>query len=155
MNINKKYIGLVIFSLILSTQCMAYDVCTEVYGVEVSTSNRNAAASEQCSSHPEQCNTKTFCRSYAAMNWWTAQTWCKSIGGTLAKFESLCPNTPKNVDSNNKLCFNMKGAQTISNWSVWVSDPYGNTQALGIRNDDGSIIRFSRTSNQYIFALCE
>jgi len=37
------------------------------------------------------CNGKRFCIGSQAMNWWSTFTWCESLGGEPATFDSLCP----------------------------------------------------------------
>ena len=39
------------------------------------------------------CNGMEFCVSNKTMNWWSAFTWCESVGGKLASFEHMCPGS--------------------------------------------------------------
>ena len=53
------------------------------------------------------CNGMEFCMSNNAMNWWSAFTWCESVGGILVSFEEMCPGTQRLQDVS---CPNLKGA---------------------------------------------
>ena len=51
------------------------------------------AKSYSCSGGKEETiNNITFCKSNQVMNWLSALTWCDSIGGKLAEYDTVCPN---------------------------------------------------------------
>ena len=62
------------------------------------------------------CNGMEFCVSGKGMNWWSAFTWCESVGGKLANIQVMCPNT--NLIEKTE-CPNFKGVLSgISAWST-------------------------------------
>ena len=77
-------ISLALFlSIGLSTPCWATMNCQEEYG------------------YPFQgTNGKSYCISKVTMNWWSAFSWCKNIGGKLATHSEACPGTGSSRFSN-------------------------------------------------------
>lgn len=61
------------------------------------------------------CNGMEFCRSNKDMNWWSAFTWCESVGGKLANIQIMCPNTNLIEQTD---CPNFKGVLSGGSWST-------------------------------------
>lgn len=109
------------------------------------------------------CNGMEFCRSNKDMNWWSAFTWCESIGGKLASFEHLCPSTQMIKNSTNAApgaCPNLTG--TGSDVWGWSSTGIDNCQALDVNLSTGATANFrdncwdlDRRSTWHMKALCE
>ena len=155
----KKYIGLVLIGLMISGNACAYTTCVAVGGTEISTTNRSADAQAVCNQYPERCNNKTFCLSKEKMNWWTAQTWCKSIGGSLASAESVCPSTDlRSVDYPSiNACPNMVYvAKFYGVGDAWTNAVSGSQQAFTVATNssiNSRLYAFNRSARY--FALCE
>ena len=101
------------------------------------------------------CNGMEFCMSNKTMNWWSAFTWCDSIGGKLASFTSACPDTQMATPGP---CPNLKG---LSNKGTdWIQTSVGwDTKLLfSVSLKTGEIAhdsRYTRSSNTDYYALCE
>ena len=128
----KKYIGLIAFWLILSTQAhtteWTAENCTNRGGIILS-GNLNG----------------TFCASNTDMNWWSANVWCQRHGGQLADVSNACPGTPLN-DKAACANFSANGAhplwvkyswltnmQDTSTMSAWAIRWSGNPTTLGTK----------------------
>ena len=42
-------------------------------------------------------NSRSFCQSGRAMNWWSANIWCSKHGGHLPSYADLCPGAANSV----------------------------------------------------------
>lgn len=110
-----KYIVLIIISLLMTTNALAYREC--VGGTETTTYvYGTAGAPEACT--PSTCPSpaKTFCVSNNDMNWWSAVNWCRANGGELVSIEELCPGVALQWGAN---CWTLSG-----NWSLWTNSRY-------------------------------
>lgn len=141
-----------IFAIILgfSTSTMAYTSC--VGGTEI---KANAYTDEDAPNTctPDYCPSpaKTFCVSTNTMNWWTAFTWCKSNGGTLASFHSACPNIPLRPDPSPGTCPALQGlGPSRYHWILTGSE---SGVAFGVRPSTGSV--HTNFLQNYDPALCE
>ena len=94
----KKYLLLTALVLATTAQADFWSNCT-TYGGTIITANKYGADKGGYCNDPNDtnltnnCNGKRFCIGGKKMNWWSAFTWCEAIGGKLASFTSMCPNT--------------------------------------------------------------
>ena len=114
----KKYLLLTALVWVAGTaQADFWDNCTANGGTIITANSYGNDKGGYCNDPnntelTNNCNGKRFCRSGNAMNWWSSFTWCESIGGKLASFESMCP-----------------GVQIASQWKVYGACP--NLTAVG------------------------
>ena len=142
----KKYITLL--TLILMTGVAHADFwsnCT-TYGGTIITANSYGNDKGGLCNDPNDpnltnnCNGKKFCQGGKTMNWWSAFTWCESIGGKLASFESVCPGAKSVQDT----CPNTKGlGQQIGSWTNmgWDNDKVFLVQNGGFYTYGGDCLR--------------
>ena len=158
----KKYIGVLFISLILSQTALAEwgANCTNNGGIIVTANSYGNDKGGLCNNPSDttlsnNCNGQSFCRSNNYMNWWSAFTWCESIGGKLASFASICPETQIAVPGT---CPNLKGLSNNGTHWVQTSVGWGTTTAVTVSLKTGDIAHDSRcprsSSNDY-FAICE
>ena len=108
-----KYLTLITLALATTAQADFWDNCTAYGGTIITANSYGNDKGGLCndpndSSKTNNCNGKRFCRSGNSMNWWSSFTWCESIGGKLASFESACPGTPFSVrESDAESCPNL------------------------------------------------
>ena len=107
-----KKFGILLLSLCITTPALAdfWTNCTNNDGTIIQANSYGNDKGGSCSdpndsSKTKNCNGKSFCISNSTRNWWSAFTWCDSIGGHLADFSSLCPGSQQEL---NVPCPNMK-----------------------------------------------
>ena len=138
----------------VATSVRAYDECESVGGTEI-TRNVYGATNAPSSCTPEKCpaTTKKFCKSGVSMNWWTAFNWCKSIGGSLAKFSEMCPGVQSAKNDVADACPALKGLG--SSQYVWSNVGFGSGNALLVNLSSGAVASYGYTRNDTYYALCE
>lgn len=72
------------------------------------------------------------------MNWWSAFTWCESIGGHLASFASMCPGVQTNTNGNSGACPNLAKVFGSAH-RAWSNVGWKTNTALNVCLSDGSI----------------
>ena len=146
----------VILMMILSFSLpsFAYDRCVggsiikrNEYGEEGAPSTCTQA---MCPVHKQHEEPKTFCVSKKAMNWWSAYTWCKSNGGTLASFTSMCPGVNTSVNETTGACPALQGTGKEYMWS---SLGHATGNAFIVDLSTGRVTSRSRTAIYRVF--CE
>ena len=93
-------------------------------------------------------NNVDYCVSEITMNWFSAFSWCKAVGGKLATVDEACPGTLFNT------CTNIKGKQTTNTGNAWLATPYGDQYAYPVNLSSGAVNASSRYSN-VTYALCK
>ena len=144
----------IIFAITLgfSTSTMAYTSC--VGGTEITANaHTDADAPDTCDADHCPSPAKSFCVSNNPMNWWSAFNWCQSNGGTLASFNSACPNTPVRTNGTAGACPALQGVG--ENKYYWTSMGSGTTHALLVSLYSGSVGNDARTNYSGHYALCE
>lgn len=143
----------IIFAITLgiSTSSMAYTSC--VGGTEITANaHTDADAPDTCTADYCPSPAKSFCISTNSMNWWSAFNWCKSNGGTLASFNSACPNTPVRSNNTAGACPALQGVGESKYY--WTSMGSGSSNAFVVNLSSGAVANGSRYySDRY--ALCE
>ena len=94
-------------------------------------------------------NGQSYCLSRRTMNWWSAFSWCKGVGGELATIDEACPSTGYAV------CTNIKGKQTvITSGYAWLTVPASTTSSylVSLSSSSGAITTATRATAYY--ALC-
>ena len=142
-----------IFAITLgfSTSSMAYTFC--VGGTEI-TANvyTDADAPDTCTAEYCPSPAKSFCISNLPMNWWSAFNWCKSNGGTLASFNSACPNTPVRTNNTAGACPALQGVGPDKYY--WTSMGSGTANAFNVNLSSGAVSNLNRNYNHF-YALFE
>jgi len=142
-----------IFAITLgfSTSSMAYTSC--VGGTEITANvHTDEDAPDTCTAEYCPSPAKSFCISNNGMNWWSAFNWCKSNGGTLASFNSACPNTPVRTNNTAGACPALQGVGESKYY--WTSMGSGSSFAFVVNLSSGAVYANYRSSNGY-YALCE
>ena len=101
----KKYFGLMALSLIWMNNALAAN--------EWSTENCNDTTGGQVVTLGD----KTFCKSKEKMNWWSASSWCRAMGGRIPSIQELCPNQSLTNDATCPISYAS---------DTWSSTPYSN-----------------------------
>jgi hypothetical protein len=155
-----KYLTLIALALASATSVQAdfWDNCTAYGGTIITANSYGNDKGGQCNdpSDPnltKNCNGKRFCWGLGSQNWWSAYTWCESIGGRLASFESVCPGTQSGVSGGN-ICPNalLRRGDT----GGWTTLGSGNNKAAMVWFNWGDVdlnIRDQKSNNRR--ALCE
>ena len=132
----------------------AYDECVTAGGTEI-TRNVYGTTNAPSTCTLEKCpaTTKKFCKSGQIMNWWTAFNWCKSIGGTLAKFDQMCPGVQTAINVADT-CPALKGVVS-GNGGAWSSMGYQSNQAILVKFSSGAVSTANRSYVSTYYALCE
>ena len=142
----------IIFAMtfMIGGQAMAYTSC--VGGTEI-TANvyTDADAPDTCTAEYCPSSAKSFCISNFPMNWWSAFNWCQSNGGTLASFNSACPNTPVRTNNTAGACPALQGVGDSKYY--WTSMGSGTTTAFNVNLSSGAVNGVNRSYTN--FALCE
>ena len=144
----------IIFAITLgvSTSTMAYTSC--VGGTEI-TANvyTDADAPDTCTADYCPSPAKSFCISNLSMNWWSAFNWCKSNGGTLASFNSACPNTPVRSNNTAGACPALQGVgESKYHWTSMGSE---SSSAFFVNLSSGAVNDYPRANYTSLCALCE
>ena len=146
-----------LMSLSFSLPSFAYDRCVggsiikrNEYGEEGAPSTCTQA---MCPVRKENEDPKTFCVSDKQMNWWSAFTWCKSNGGTLASFASMCPGVNTYSNNTTGACPGLQGTFDSSHMA-WSSLGGGTGNAFDVNLFSGNVITHNRHGG-YASALCE
>ena len=89
-----------------------WDNCTAYGGTIITANSYGNDKGGLCNdpNNPEltnNCNGKSFCLSGKTMNWWSSFTWCEAVGGKLASFEAMCPNTTQLNNPTTGACPNL------------------------------------------------
>jgi hypothetical protein len=142
----------IIFAITLgfSTSTMAYTSC--VGGTEITANaHTDADAPDTCDADHCPSPAKSFCISTNGMNWWSAFNWCKSNGGTLASFNSACPNTPVRHNDTAGACPALQGVG--ENKYYWTSMGSGSSSVYCVNLSSGAVDGYNRAN--HLYALCE
>ena len=115
-----KKFGILLLSLCATTPAFADFAtnCTNAGGTIITANSYGNDKGGLCNdpSNPDltkNCNGKSFCLGHA-MNWWSAFTWCESIGGKFASFSSMCPGTAPAENGDSNACPNLKGLSSFN-----------------------------------------
>ena len=75
------------------------------------------------------------------MNWWSAFTWCESIGGRLASFNELCPSNQMLVNETTGACPNLTAASDVNSLWLWhtAKAPDDTTRVYRVNPKTGAI----------------
>ena len=149
--------AVMLLALSFAQPASAYTSCV---GGTIITRNEYGSAPEGVECTPDTCpvhgtneTAKTFCLSDQRMgNWWSAFTWCKSNGGTLASFFEMCPRTPTDGTSP---CSALQGKSDNIWFGVWSSLGAGTSRAYFVYLASGVVQQLSRHYQENIHALCE
>ena len=76
-------------------------------------------------------NGQSYCISRISMNWWSAFSWCKGVGGALVTIDDACPGT--GFDK----CTNIAGK---TGGSAWLARPYNSDSAYSVDASSGNFI---------------
>ena len=90
-----------------------------------------------------------YCVSNITMNWWSAHSWCRAQGRTLATLTQAC-------NGNAGRCYNLSGkAQTYSlpRDYAWTATPVGTGEAYVLSMSHGAIAGGIRSFKGYV-AIC-
>lgn len=74
-----------------------------------------------------------YCTSKIPMNWFSAFSWCKGVGGELVSMDKACPGTGTGT------CLNLKERQNIVTGAGWLSNPYIASNAYRITFSSGTV----------------
>ena len=154
----KKY-NYLMFGIALGTGILGKAVCASAYtscvgGTEITTNVYGTeGASDYCTPVTCPVPAKKFCLSLRTMNWWSAFNWCRSNGGTLASFASMCPGVATDANNVAGACPALQG-MGFNHW-VWSSLGSGTASAFIVNLSSGAVASLS--SYRYInyFAFCE
>ena len=164
----KKYLLLTALFLTTTAQADFWSNCT-TYGGTIITANKygtdangnNLDKGGLCNDPNDpnltnNCNGKKFCVSGNRLNWWSAFTWCESIGGQLASFEHMCPGTQA---LNGNACPNLTAVYNITKTYLWNSVKLPNGMILNVSPQTGITRNYfaneSYDSKGSVFATCE
>ena len=153
-----RYLTLIALVLSATTaQADFWDNCT-AYGGTIITANSYGNDKGGLCNDPNDttktnnCNGMRFCWGPERVNWWSAFTWCESIGGKIARFENVCPGIQTGVGGD--ICHNaaIRSAET----GGWTHLGYGQNAAALVWFYSGTVDFVSRNT-QYgnRRALCE
>ena len=155
----KKYLTLILLALVTtSAHANFWDNCTANGGTIITANSYGNDKGGLCNdpndaSLSKNCNGKSFCRSKDNMNWWSAFTWCESVGGKLASFESMCPDTQK-MPGPIGFCANF-GKRNLGYWGI-SNAGWGTGDFLRVSLNDGLVTSAARSvANQITVAVCE
>ncbi|MBP5344123.1 MAG: hypothetical protein J6Y85_03535 [Alphaproteobacteria bacterium] len=134
--------------------------CT-AYGGTIITANKYGADKGGYCNDPNDtnltnnCNGQKFCLGGKGMNWWSAFTWCESIGGKQASLSNMCPGAPQVSDYDHpNACPNLLKAINVR---VWTAQGTGQNRAFQVHwnnsiYDGGG--HTNRDSREF-YPLCE
>ena len=155
-----KYLTLITLALTATTaQADFWDNCTAYGGTIITANSYGNDKGGYCndpnnSNLANNCNGKQFCLRDATPNWWSAFSWCETIGGHLASFYDMCPNTKTNTDSTQGTCANLAG---LSTRSAWTSMGWQSNNALYVALSYGTVGKAysNRTDSIRYSPFCE
>ena len=163
----KKYFSLLIFLLMANVTFATWNNnCTNQGGIIINANKYGNDKGGLCNDPNEanlanNCNGKSFCMSKEPMNWWSAFNWCQSIGGKLATFDSMCPNTQRIINTNLGACPNLYRAYNVAYWG-WTDIGYQDDKAFMVAMWDKWAINVTDRNCNYSFcafhkvsAFCE
>ena len=93
-------------------------------------------------------NGQSYCISRRQVNWWSAFSWCKSVGGELVNIDDACPDTGFDT------CANIAGKQTKVTGSAWLATPSNSNSAYIVSASTGYINVNYGPRNVTYYALC-
>ncbi|MGN1091894.1 MAG: hypothetical protein ACI4RJ_05350 [Alphaproteobacteria bacterium] len=93
-------------------------------------------------------NGQSYCISRRQVNWWSAFSWCKSVGGELVNIDDACPDTGFDT------CTNIAGKQTKVTGSAWLATPNSSNSAYIVSASTGYINVNYGPRNVTYYALC-
>jgi len=142
-----KKFGILLLSLCIATPVLAdlWTNCTNNGGTVIQANRYGNDKGGYCndpnnSNLTNNCNGKKFCVSGQGMNWWSAFTWCESVGGKLAKLSNLCPGAQTNPNLATGACPNLTAIHSSnSNRWNWTSSGWGNNASIAINLATGGI----------------
>ena len=157
-----KYLTLITL-LLIATSAYAdlWDNCTAHGGTIITANSYGDDKSGGLCNAPsdpnltKNCNGKRFCRGANKVNWWSAFTWCESIGGQLTSFEHICPGVQTIANNVTGACPNAKGIS--SDW-CWTSTGWKTNYALNVNLASGAVYDWGSSGRSRLstyFALCE
>ena len=156
-----KKFGILLFSLCLTTPALAdfWTNCTNFGGTIITANSYGNDKGGLCNdpSDPnldDNCNGKSFCHGSKKINWWSAFTWCESLGGRLANFSNACPGVQIRPNNTAGICANVKGK--LSGW-VYTNTGWATNCALHV-NSSGAVGGCDYSHNRInsdAFPLCE
>jgi len=151
----KNYLFLIALSLVITPAWAdLWTNCTNSGGTIVTANSYGSDKGGFCNDPnnamaTKNCNGKRFCKGQR-MHWWSAFTWCESIGGKLASFESMCPETQA-VDGTR--CANL--TKTGGDPWVWANMGLGSNKALVINPNPGQVSTGWERNSSAISPFCE
>ena len=163
----KKMKKLLLTTLVLVAgiaQADFWDNCT-AYGGTIITANSYGNDKGGLCNDPSDtnltnnCNGKRFCLGGNKMNW-SAFTWCESIGGQLASFESVCPGIQLRENDTQGACPNLTKVSDTDKIYGWNATKLPNSNSVGriniktgnIRSNNVDKLSDSKGDN---YAFCE
>ena len=159
----KKYIGVLAVILFVPFKSFATtwteENCTNQGGTIITANKYGDDKGGLClnPNESQNCNGKSFCMRNQKLNWWSDFTWCEFIGGTLASFDSLCPESRVQDTRTAGDCPNLT---KVGN-SIWIASNIGNGSGnvFVINLSSGAISgawgRSDASNNNYGYAVCE
>jgi len=157
-----KKFGILLLSLCIATPALAdfWTNCTNFGGTIIQANSYGNDKGGLCNDPNDpnlsnNCNGQRFCKNGTRMNWWSARTWCESIGGKLASFENVCPGVGMRPNNVTGACPNAKG---ISSGWVYTSMGWSTQCALHVQSGSGAVAGCDYSHNRTnsdAFPLCE
>ena len=89
-------------------------------------------------------NGQSYCISRRTMNWWSAFSWCKGVGGELVTIDDACPGTGFDT------CTNIVGK---TGGPAWLATPSSSEAAYVVAAGTGNVDNYGYRTNAY-YALC-
>ena len=89
-------------------------------------------------------NGQSYCQSRTPMNWWSAFSWCKGVGGELVTIDDACPGTGFDT------CTNIVGK---TGGPAWLATPSSSDAAYVVAAITGNVDKYGYRTNAYA-ALC-
>jgi len=161
----KKFIGLLVLGLLAQPTFAEWGANCTNNGGTIITANRYGNDKGGLCNNPsdpgvsQNCNGKSFCVGGQKVNWWSAFTWCESIGGKLASYQDLCPTTQTASLDTTIICDNIKGTSKNSELWGWTSLAKGDSFAFHVNFSSGKVsdgigvAAYGRT-NPNVYAVC-
>jgi len=149
----KKFLSVLCLSITVSHMALADTTipwtkagCESVKGQWIT-----AHSSTDSGCDAAHCNGLSFCKSPQVMTWFSALTWCKSIGHKLVDFNHLCPGIPTGLNGTTGACANVQGIS--SGWG-WTATPRDDRKSFAITLHNGSIDYNGERNHNNVYAIC-